>query len=671
MQTTDSSQSAPCAPEGGTGVKFALNSQRNRFFLIFLIVFSMLVQSPCVKAQPVMEGLTFALSAEPSSLTAPGTVTVSARVANAGSADINTPMALYDPDGKPVTSFGDGGTLLKLESGESYLWQGQYAVKQSHLDEGKLVYSLRYNTQDAAGALIELTLPASAALVFTGEKVELKINRTITPEVVRRGKEVSVLYELINQGNVKLTNIQVKENRLVSTRTQTVADLEPGASQKVTFTKTNVTADLTSSALVTYRKEGDRKNLQLIVEPVQVPLARPALTYTLSADKTQVSIGETVTLTLEIKNAGNINYSNITVSDPKLGELFTNVQISAGQTRELKKEITLNETTTYAFTLKLEDNTGTTQEEKVPELRVSAYTEGQMLRLNLTLTADKESISSLPGDISFNLTVTNDSNTAAKNIVIRHAAKEIYTINELAPGQSMVVSRDFRLSQAGKYQFTAVATDVQNNTVEFSSNPLNISYAAPTPAPTRRIIQTIAPVVTYSPIPADYAPEGGQARSALFILTLALGALFALSLILLVVSAVLRAKARAKSDAAYDTFEISGTRDYTTPSDETKLSLKETEDQKTEEAAAVKAAVELPHEKYLKPAIPAEKPADANVPQAADGEGAFRLTREEDDKSSEDAPEKAMDEEGSANERRGRRLERRKSDDTGESKQSS
>ncbi len=666
-KTTDASQSAPCAPEGGTGVDLALNKRRNRFFLIYLLIFCLMILSPCVKAQPVVDGLSFTLSVEPSSLTAPGTVTVSARVANAGSTDINTPMALYDPDGKPVTSFGDGGTLLKLASGENYLWQGRYAVKQDQLDEGKLVFSIRFSTQDAAGALIDQTLPASADLVFTGEKVDLKINRTITPEVVRRGKEVTVLYELINQGNVKLTNIQVKENRLISTRTQTVADLEPGASQKVTFTKTNVTGDLTSSALVTYRKQGDRRSLQAIIDPVQVPLAKPALTYSLSADKTQVSIGETVTLTLEIKNAGNISYSNVTVRDPKLGELFTNVQIGAGQTRELKKEVTVNETATYAFTLKLEDNTGTTQEEKVPELRVSAYTEGEILRLNLSLTSNKEAISSLPGDITFNLTVTNDSFTAAKNILIKHAAREIYTINELAPGQSMVVSRDFRLSQAGKYQFTAVATDVQNNTVEFTSNPLNISYAAPTPAPTSRIIQTIAPVVTFTPVPADYAAEGSQTRSALFIMALAMGILFVLSLILLIVSAILRAKSRAKSDAAYDTFQISGTRDYNTPADETKQSPREPEHVKMDEPAADKPAIELPHEKYLKPAAPAEKPADTNVPKTADEEGAFRLTREEDARFSDAVKEETGNgESASGTERRGRRQERNKPDDGGE-----
>ena len=52
---------------------------------------------------------------------------------------MTTPMSLYDPDGKLVTAFSDGGSLPRLPSGENYLWQGQYAVKQSQLDEGKLV----------------------------------------------------------------------------------------------------------------------------------------------------------------------------------------------------------------------------------------------------------------------------------------------------------------------------------------------------------------------------------------------------------------------------------------------------------------------------------------------------------------------------------------------------
>lgn len=638
----------------------ALNKQTRRALLTAVLAVLLCSLVFAVTAQPVAPaGINFTLDVNPNSLTAPGNVKISARVANAGTEDMNTPFSLYDPDGKLITTFGDGGSLLRLPSGDTYLWEGEYMVSQAQLEEGNLVYTLRFSTQDASGALVEQNLPANASILFSGEKVDLKITRTITPEVVRRGKEVVVLYELVNQGNVRLTNIQITENRLISTRAQSVASLEPGASAKITFTKTNATADLTSSALVTYRKEGDRTNQRQNITAMQIPLAKPALTYTLTADKTQVSIGEPVTLTLEIKNNGNISYSNVSVTDPKLGEVFSNVQIDVGQTKELKREVTVNETSTYAFTLHLQDNTGTTQEEKVPETKVSAYTEGQMLRLNLTLTSDSETIDSMPGAMRFHLTVTNDSNTAAKNIRIMHGSEEIYTITELAPGQNTVVTRDYMLSQAGKYQFTAIATDVQNNPMEFTSNPLTISYVAPTPAPTREVVATIAPVITHSPVPADYAPQGGQAKNALFILTLAVGALAGLSVVLLAVSGAMRARARAKSKAAYDTFEISATRDYTSPPDESRKAVEtlQTTAESNAEATAEKAAqgFEMPHEKYLKAdPVPkmqgtdkiADEPAVASngeaTPLTSDEDGAFRLVRED---TAEDADETPADDE--------------------------
>lgn len=611
MQTIDSTQSAVYAPEGGMGVNAALKILRKRACLLLCacLMISMLPAAFAQEAQAKDSGLSFTLSVSPESLVAPGAVTVSARVSNASQEDIVTPLKLVDPDGKLVTSFGDGGTLLRLPSGESQPWQGQYAVKQEQLDAGKLTYSLKYSLPDAQGNLIEQTLPASANLTFTGEKVDLKVTRTITPEVVRRNGNVSVIYELVNQGNVKLNNLRLKENSLISGQVKTITTLAPGDSEKVTFQKANVTGELTSSLLITYRKEGDRVDQRMTIEQQAIPLAAPNLIYTLTSDKTQVNLGETITLTLDIKNNGNINYSNITVTDPKLGEVFANQQIAAGETKSLTREVILNETTTFNFVLKLEDNTGTTKEEKVPALKVSAYSEGQMLRLNLTLTADNENISSIPGDIRFHLTVTNDSNTSAKDIRVMHASNEIYVINELAPGQSTVVTRDYRLSQAGKYQFSAIATDVQNNPVTFTSNALNIGYVPPTPAPTRKIVETVPPVVTLSPVPDDFGTQNGQGRNALFIATLAMGVLFGLAAILLITSTVMRANARKKSDSAFDTFEVSGTRDYTAPPasrpeaqpvDADSLE----EDQELPIDRKEKADMEMPHEKYLKKDAP-------------------------------------------------------------------
>ena len=113
----------------------AQNSQRSRVFLLLILMICLLLPHFSAGAQSAPDGLGIELNVEPASLTAPGTVTVSARVSNAGTAEIATPLSLYDPDGKPVNSFGDGGMLLRLAPGEAYPWQGQYMVTQAQLDE--------------------------------------------------------------------------------------------------------------------------------------------------------------------------------------------------------------------------------------------------------------------------------------------------------------------------------------------------------------------------------------------------------------------------------------------------------------------------------------------------------------------------------------------------------
>ncbi len=646
---------------------YALIAHKRRATLIAVALIVLLL-IPGAFARTAEAGLNFTLSVEPASLTAPGAVTVSARVANAGNEDITVPLSLKDPDGKLVTSFGDGGSLFPLKSGQSMPWQGQYQVSQKQLDEGKLVFTLNYNKTDAQGNIVEHSLPATADIAFTGKKVTLKVTRTITPEVVRRDGEVKILYELTNQGNVPLTNIKIKENRLISTKVQEVKTLAPGESQQVAFTKKSPGGDLTSSAEITYRQEGERTTKSLPpIAPVQIPLAKPALNYTLTADKQQVNIGETVTLKLILRNAGNISYDKVSVTDPILGEVFSNLSIPAGQTLEKTKEVTINQTATFKFTLNLEDNTGVTKKETVPEFKVSAYAEGQMLRLNLVLTASKDSVSSVPGPVTFSLVVTNDSNNAAKNIKIKHGASDIYTISELAPGQSTTVSRDYMISQAGKFRFSAVATDVQNTEMTFESNTLDIGYVPPTPAPTREVVVTPAPLVTLTPIPEDFAQDSTSAgvRNGLFIATLGVGVLFGLALVLFGVSSVMRARARAKSNAAYDSFEVSGTRDYTSPPTETPAEPAAPE---APEAGAAPPAEEaekitLPHEKYLAQKDEVKK-ADSSAPPtpppaADEGGSSYRLTREE----AEAAPKEDPDGPDAAEPRKHRRASRRKDGD--------
>ena len=563
------------------------------------------------------ENINFTLSVEPSSLTAPGPVTVSVRVVNAGDADMTEPVLLYDPSGELVASFGDGGQAL-IKKGDYVTAQHTWNVTQAELDEGKLTYTLSYNSINADGNVVVKTQTASADLTYTGTAPRLTINRTVDPEVVRSGKTAMVQYELYNAGNVEIKSISIKEDKSISSTAQAVASLAPGERTTVKFTATMKKADLTSNPTITY-KAGDESLTQQL-PAVTIPVAKPGLVTTdiLVADKTSIEAGDTVTLTMTIKNNGNITYSNITVTDAKYGEIFTNLTLGPGETLVREKQFTLSESTVFQYSINLPDNTGTTNVIKSDEVKISVYAQGQMIHLTLDAVADTTSVTQVPADVRFTLHLTNNSTQTVKNITLYHGDVRITSISSLEPSQTVTVERDFTISQTGKFRFTASMKDDLGNTQTFDSNEISIGYAAPTAAPTVSLTPTIAPLVTVTVAPIEVLePVATQANGFLRTAALVLLGMFGVCFVLFAVSTVMRARRRSASRNAYDHMDLAERRDYTEPARYDQSDLSDTT--VTEDAPA--AAGEKPSDEILKEGAP--------IRQQSDDGGAYRLTRED------------------------------------------
>ena len=606
---------ALCAyQEGGLGMLFAPKIRKYAALLLSILAVMLLFALPASAA----ESISFSLSVEPASLTEPGPVTVSVRVANTGDADLTEPVSLQDPDGQIVTAFGDGGQAL-IKQGEYVTAQQTYNVTREQLSDGKLTYTLSYNQVDENGNVVVQTLAKSAEIAYTGTHVDLTVNRTIDPEVVRRDKTVNVQYELYNAGNVEIKNIRVRENSSVSGTSQTIASLAPGERKTIQFTATMGGSDMTSAGRVTYTAGEDTQTISL--PEVTIPRANPGLELgdILSADQTAITNGETVTLTLTIKNNGNITYSNITVTDAKYGELFTNLTLGAGETLVKEKQFTLSESTAFKYTITLPDNTGTTSTVTSNEVKVSVYDPAQVLMLNLMAEADTPTIASSPADVAFTLTLTNNSSFEAKNVQLKHGSTEIYTVESLKPGETTSITRMFTVSQAGKFRFTASAKDPLDNTVSFDSNEIVLTYAAPVITATLAPIVTPAPLVTVTAAPIEVLePATVQTNQLLRYAAIALAALFAVTFALFIVSTVMRAKRRSVSRSAYDHMDLADKRDYKEPA-------------RYGAAPEHQSAEETPADDF-----PMEKPSDAilneerpPVVNANSETGGYRLTRED------------------------------------------
>ncbi len=605
-------------------------------FLLLLLVFSVSAPASASSVDPVA----FAMQVSPDRLSAPGEVDVSLTVANSSGEDMISPITLYDPDGSVVASFGDGGSYL-LKAGETRSWEGKWSLTQQQLDAGSLSYEVRYHLEDDTGALAEISRQATAKIQYQGERVNLTVNRSIEPPVVRSGGQASVVYELSNTGSVKLSDIRIQEN--ISKTSKTVKTLAPGDKTTVTFTSRIGNADLKSNATITYKAEGETKTQIVKVEDAVIAVAKPNLKLELSTLSDAVNVGEKATLIISFINEGNVSYSNVTVTDAKAGELLSGISIPAGETVREEKQFILNEPAIFKVTATLPDNTGETKKLTSNELRIGVYDPEKQLRLTLNRTADQDTVSHMPADVRFHLIVTNNSNIKAEKIAISHGKTPIYTIASLEPGASMTLDRDARIPQAGQFRFTATLKDSLNNEVKFESNTIHIAYSQNTPAPTTVPVVTVAPPEYVTSSPAD--PLLTQSRNVLRYVMLGLMGLFGAALVLFAISSLVRLSRYRKSKAAYDHLDLAERRDYTEPVDADDFDDdSETEEIREEDATAEgirpdylgvspEKAAELPHEKLLRSVAEddaAKAPQQDNMP-AVDTKGGYRVTRDADE----------------------------------------
>ncbi|MBR6185010.1 MAG: hypothetical protein IKQ41_02010 [Clostridia bacterium] len=616
---------------------FARSGLRSAWIAVLLLALVMLLGTAALAEDN--DPVNFSIQVTPETMTAPGEVSVSLRVSNTSDEDMIAPVSLFDPAGNAVTTFGDGGSYL-LKSGDSKSWEGKWNVTQAQLDAGSIAYTLRYHLEDETGTLVEFSRQAVARLEFTGERINLSVTRTINPQVVRSGGKATVTYELYNSGNVDLTDVRVQEK--IARNAKTVKSLPVGERATVSFESRIGSADLTSNASITFKAVGTSKTLTQQVEDALIPLAKPNLKIELTAPENGVNVGEAAKLVITFINAGNVSYSNVTVTEAKRGEILTNLSIPAGATVTEEKEFILMEPTDFKVTATLPDNTGETKTLTSNEVRVGVYDPEKQLLLTLNLTADQETVPSAPADVRFHLTVTNNSNIKAEKITISHGTKFIYTIDALEPGASVTLDRDVRISQAGQFRFTASLKDSLNNTVTFDSNTIRISYFTPTAAPTQPVIVTVAPPVKVTAVPAD--PMLSQGRSWLFTGGAAIAGLFGLTFLLFLVSTIVRLIKKHKSNTAYDHLELAERRDYTEPSDEDDEEVAFEEETVTtnepEETVSLsreekRKEAELPHEKLLN-SMDQTVVIDSMDAPAADDEGGYRVSRTQ-----EAAPEEA------------------------------
>ncbi len=604
--------------------------------------------------------------------TGPKTVNVSITVTNVGDGDLPDKVTLYYPSGKKIEEFS-------LSVGASKRWSGEWTVTQSELNAGKVTFSVKYYAYD--GPLNEDGEPKkqghkvnfSKKITYSGEEPKVNISREFNPKTAQKGQEVSVVYEIENAGEVEIKSVNIKENAAVSSKSGTIDSIQPGEKKSFTFTVNMGTKDINSAATVSYKAGG--KTYSQKVESAVIKYGQVNLSASLKADKKGGVPGDRIKLTLTLKNSGNVDFTNVTVTDAVLGTVFSGETVKAKETKTLEKELTITETQELQFTVKADESTGKGVETATGRIKVVAADPSQQIVLSLDLTADRTVIYKKPGTVRFKVDLHNESAVEVKNIVVKAGETELYRFESIpADGKaSFIRDIDANLDDTmakGTFQVVATCKDQLDQTLSFSSNTVEISYAAPTPEPTPAPqVTPIAPVT--EPMPTDQPePEWlNQAESVAEGVKWIFTGIAAVLLALLLIGAVRRGKSRSESKKAMDHLEGGTYRDYSAvPKRRHRSEIsnggtaeEKAEEEKPEEEEGTAQSSELMAETLRK--LYSDKPEEAapeivteTAESAADAVNDTAEAAEAATEAAQDAAETAQ-EAGTARRRRGRKQE--------------
>lgn len=532
------------------------NAMKKRILVLMALVALMILGLTGV-AMAADEPIKLQMELSATRFSGPAEVTVTISVTNVTDEDMPGPLALYYPTGKIITEFG----TPTLAAGQTKTWQGAWTVTEEQIKAGRVAFGLQYSYLAEDGSIARDKATYYCTIEDAGAVAQVEINRYITPSMARNGQKVSVIYEVVNTGTVDVTDVSIKEASAISKTNGKIDLVKAGEKETYTFTVAMGKKDLTSSASISY-KAGDKTYTETIGKQV-IKYGDVKLTATLSADKKGGAAGDTVKLTLKLKNTGKSDYENITVTDPTLGTLFTGLTVKAGETITQEKEITIAKSASYQFTVN-GSSSGNTIETATDRVTVTAVDASKTVSLAVTAEADKPIIYILPDVVKFTVTVTNTSDVEAKNVTVSASKVDLYTFDSIPAGESRTFVRDVRVEMAGSFRFDARVKNQLEEDVTFYSPLVRIIHSTPTAAPTSVPLAT-PPVPEMEKLPTDdgLPPYVATVQTAIGIGQWVFLGIGAIALVLIVIGAVGRAKNAAKSAQAPDHLERDGYRDYT------------------------------------------------------------------------------------------------------------
>ncbi|BCW38716.1 hypothetical protein StoSoilB3_02510 [Arthrobacter sp. StoSoilB3] len=395
-------------------------------------------------------------------------------------------VSITDPlAGLSALAYTWPGTPGELLPGQTVTATATYAITQADIDAGHVANSATTTGTPPSGPPVtpppgttDTPLTPAPAMEFTKSADSSAIQ---DPSVV--GDIITYTFTAKNTGNVTLKNVSITDplaglSALSYVWPGTPGELLPGQTVTATATYAITQADINAGHVVNSATTTGTPPVGPPVTPppgtTDTPLTpAPAMQFTKSADTSAVKdpsmVGDVITYTFTAKNTGNVNLSNVSITDPLAGLSALNY-VWPGTPGELLPGQTVKATATYAITQSDIDaghvaNSATTTgtPPSGPPVTPPPGTTDTPLTpepgMEFTKTADASAIQNPTkvGDvITYSFSAKNTGNVTLKNVTITDQLAGLSALvyswpgtpGELLPGQTVTATATYAVTQA-------------------------------------------------------------------------------------------------------------------------------------------------------------------------------------------------------------------------------
>ncbi len=479
------------------------------------------------------DDLEITASVNPSQLEGAGMVKVTMKLKNVTNEKVINVVVHDASGGNPIWSIGDINPGVAAET------SFDYDVRENELNKD-ITFMVKWDgNPQGAPAFVKVqkakpTPTPAPSVTFT---------RTADKEMAAKNEEVTFTYTVENTGNVDVQSVKI-EDKAVGGNIGWVDNLAVGNTK--TFTrKIKMSKDLTSKPTLSYTAGGNSYSGDL--DPLTVKLAKASMTVDLKADKDEVEVGERVTLTCTLKNTGNIDFTDLDVSDDILGELLSDKTLAVGKTSVITKVVTIDKEQTFTFRVKAKDAKGNPFSLNSKPVTISTLLSSDQIELSIQASANVTELQE-PGTVSFDIVVTNHGEAPLKDVVVEEESLgEVGRIEQLEMGDKLI-KKTIEVEETKVFVFKVRTRNALGNVVVEESEPVEITVGENIPEETEEATQE--PEATETPeVEENKENNAGDRMSVLFTILGIIAFLIIAAGIALVILVVQEKKSKAKAKA--------------------------------------------------------------------------------------------------------------------------